>query len=73
MIDLNLAMSLGEKLLDKFPSYSQAKKRKYYELRKEYDEEISKDYPYYDDERIIIVRRELRLFWKTFLSEISTS
>ena len=66
-----LAMSLTDKLLDKMPDYSQGKKEKYYQIKRKYVREMSKDTPYRDDVRIDEYRDQLLVFLKSFNSEIS--
>lgn len=71
MIDLDLALGVVDKVLAILPNYSQRKRAKFYKLKKEYDFEKIKNYYDRDDELIIILRGELRVFIKAFQTEIS--
>lgn len=67
---VDLLLSVTGKLLDKLPDYDQRKKEKFYKLQKEYNEEITKEYPQRDDNKIANLRDEIKLFTSTFIKEI---
>lgn len=73
MIDLDLAIGVVSKVLDMLPDYDQRKRKKFHDLNKKYEFEKIKDYPDRDDERVIILRHELRNFIKAFQAEISST
>lgn len=67
---INLIISLTTELLSKFPDYDQRKKNQFYVLSKAYQEELTADYRYRDDNKIDILRDDLKAFSRAFLDEI---
>ena len=66
-----LALSAIEKLLDHLPNYEQRKRDKFFKLKKEYVEEINKEYYQRDDDKVLNLRDELIVFLESFQKEIS--
>jgi len=66
-----LLFGVVSKFMDKTPNYDQKKKQEYYDLKKEYDEQVKKDFPDRDDELISMLRDELRVLSQVFYEEIS--
>lgn len=52
------------------PNYEQSKKEKFYKLRKNYEDEIAREYPLRDDNLCDVYRRNLVLFLSTFNVEL---
>lgn len=67
---VELLLSVTGKLLDKLPDYDQRKKEKFNKLQKEYNEEITKEYPQRDDNKLANLRDEIKIFTSTFIKEI---
>jgi len=61
---VNLAMK-------KFPEYDQRKQEEFSKLRMEFQSEITKAYPYRDDDLVLNLRDQLLLHVKAFSGEIS--
>lgn len=68
---LSLALGITKKILDRMPSYAQSKKEELYELTKNFETEIAKDFDDRDDNLCDIYRRDLLLFLRSFSDEIS--
>jgi len=67
---IKLALSLGDKLLEKIPNYDQKKRNSYYEKKSLYLSEVSKTYPERDDDLILNLRDDLKAFLEAFNKEI---
>lgn len=59
-----LALSLGSKLLDKFPNYPEKKKAKHFELEKKYNVEIKRSKDERDHDYIMNLKDELTISLK---------
>lgn len=70
---INLILELTNELLKKFPNYDQRKKEKFYKIASKYQNQMSIDYRYRDDNLIDNLRDELKLFSRTFIKEIQNN
>lgn len=67
---ITLALSLGDKLLDKLPDYDQRKKDDYYKKKKQYLLERSKNYPQRDDDLLLTLKEDLYNYLDAFRKEL---
>lgn len=67
---ITLALSLGDQLLKKMPSYDQKKKEDYYEKKTLYTQERAKAYPDRDDDLLLALREDLYNHLEAFKKEI---
>lgn len=65
------ALGVVGKIMDKTPDYDQSKRKKYFKLKEDYENEIKKQYIERDDNLISRLDGELRLFLEAFGIEIS--
>jgi len=65
-----LALKLGQSILDKLPDYDEKKRQKYHDLVRQYNNEITKDYPERDDDLIMNLREEGSIMWQEIISHL---
>jgi len=68
---VTMLLSVVGKVMDKLPNYTQKKKEEFYELRTQYEEEVAKEYPNRDDNKLGIYRDRVMRFCSIFNSELS--
>ena len=73
MIELiTLALGVVSKSLDKFPNYDQRKKEQFHKLRKKLAEERMKEQYCRDDNEIVKLEQEVKMFLQDFNSYLDT-
>ncbi len=65
---ITLLLSITDKLMDKFPNYSQRKREEFRDLKRAYLEEMKSNYR--DDEKVDLLRDEIKLFVEAFSKEL---
>ena len=67
---IKLLLSVASKVMDMLPNYAQSKRNEYYDLLKTYEDELARDYPDRDDNKVIQYRRSLLNFVAVFADEL---
>lgn len=67
---IKLLLSIASKVMEMLPNYEQKKREEYFNLLKTYEDEMSRDYPLRDDNKVIQYRRALLNFVAVFADEL---
>lgn len=67
-----LALSIGDKLLEKIPSYDQKKRDDYYQKKTLFSQEKAKTYPERDDDLLLSLKEDLYNHLEAFRKEIES-
>jgi hypothetical protein len=67
---IRMALNVTDKIIDRMPTYEQSKREKMYRLRRNFEDECAKEYPYRDDNKRDIYRREIMFFLESFAREL---
>lgn len=65
-----IILELATAVLEKIPDYSQRRKNEFYSLKKDYTNELLKNYLDRDDNKITILRNKISDFAKVFTAEL---
>jgi len=68
---VSMLLSVVSKAMDMIPNYEQRKKKEFFKLMEDYENEKKKAYPARDDNLVGIYRDRLMLFISVFDTEIS--